>query len=171
MTPLPGRVPMLAVVTMGAASYPAAELLFAPALPVAAAISGIAIILSALAASRRRIATVPAALLVAAGLALAASAFADRQLSDATLVMATTLGASAVVVIGTGTTMPAPARILLVTAGVAALLGYFAAVSGHGVDGRYALYPVLVSSIVLAWVRPAPVVPTPLPARPGEVAV
>lgn len=171
MTALTRRVPVPAVVTMGAASYPAAELLFAPALPVAAVISGIAIIVSALGASRRGIATMPAALLMVAGLALVASAFGDRQLHDATLVMATTLGAGAAFVMGTGSRMPAPARILLITAGVAALLGYFGAVSGHGVDGRYALYPVLVSSIVLAWVRPAPVVPAPLPARTGEVAV
>lgn len=141
--------------------YFVAEWVFPPAVPVALVLTGLAVAAIAAASGAQRVVTAtPATLLAAAGLALALTGLitdhATRGSLDATFKV---LGAVAIFLIGTGPKLPVLLRLLLVGAGLTALVGYLFSVSGHAaaVDpaaaGMLATYPVLVSVIVLGCAR------------------
>lgn len=148
--------------------YCAAEWLLPSAMPVALVLTGIAVTVTAAAlGAQRLIARPPAALLAAAGLALALTGIIADHATRTSLDSAfKVLGAAGIFLIGTGAALPASLRMLCAAAGLTALFGYLASVSGHAsstdalATGMPAVYPVLISVVVLGWVRtgvPAPV--------------
>lgn len=141
--------------------YFVAVWLFPPAVPVALFLTGLAVaVIAAASGAQRVVATTPATLLTAAGLALALTGLITDQATRGSLDAAFgVLGAVAIFLIGTGPKLSVLLRILFAGAGLTALVGYLVSMSGHtaSVDlaaaGMLATYPVLVSVIVLGCVR------------------
>lgn len=156
--------------------YFIAEWLLPPIMPVAVVLTGLAVAVTAAAlGAQRLIAGAPATLLAAAGVALALTGIVADHVTRTSLDSAfKLLGAAGIFLIGTGTKLPAPLRLLLTGAGLTALVGYLVSVSGHAsamdtvATGMLAIYPVLVSVLVLGWARPS--VPAPI-AADDEVTV
>jgi hypothetical protein len=156
--------------------YFIAEWLLPSAMPVAFVLTGLAVAVTAAAVGAQRlIAGTPATLLAVAGIALAFAGIISDHATRTSLDSAfKVLGAAGVFLIGTGTKLPAPLRMLFAGTGLTALVGYLLSVSGHAssmdtvATGMLAIYPVLVSVLVLGWVRPN--VRTPIDAA-DEVTV
>ncbi|MGU3499015.1 hypothetical protein [Mycobacterium sp. C31M] len=137
--------------TLGILTYFLAEWLLPSAMPAAVIITGLAVGLIGLApAVRRRIPTAPAALLSAAGPALALSGvLTGRSLPTAMLTMFVVLGAAGTLLLGTDTKLPVPQRVLFGAAGVLALVGYLGQIGGHLALDQLAIYPILIAAMVL----------------------
>ncbi|WP_395306772.1 hypothetical protein V4U86_14975 [Mycobacterium sp. AMU20-3851] len=136
-------------------AYLVAAWLFPPATGVASVLAGLGVAVVGAAAARHIVGPAPAILLAAAGTALALSGISADRSWDAALVTAfSVLGAVAVFLAGTDTTLAAPWRLLFAAAGVLALVGYFGAVGG---DPAHAVplvaFPVLAAAFALGWVR------------------
>ncbi|MGK2865979.1 MAG: hypothetical protein ACSLFA_04940 [Mycobacterium sp.] len=141
--------------------YFVAEWLFPPAVPAALVLSGLAIAtIAAVSGAQRVVPASPATLLAIAGFALTLTGLITDDATRGSLDSAfKVLGAAAIFLIGTGPKLPVLLRLLFTGAGLAALVGYLASVSGHtaSVDmaaaGMLATFPVLVSVIVLGCAR------------------
>ena len=140
-------------------AYLLAAWLLPPATGPASVLAGLGVAVVG-AAARHIVGPAPAILLAAAGTALALSGISADRSWDAALVTAfSVLGAVAVLLTGTDTTLAAPWRLLFAAAGVLALVGYFGAVGGdpaHAVP--LVVFPVLAAVFALGWLhRRAPV--------------
>lgn len=136
---------------LGILTYFIAEWLLPSVMPTAVIITGLAVGLIGFAPSiRQRIPTAPAALLIAAGSALALSGvLTGRSLPTATLTMFVVLGAAGTLLLGTDTKLPVPQRVLFGTAGTLALGGYLGQIGGHLDLDQLAIYPILLAVMVL----------------------
>lgn len=128
-------------------------------MPAALILTGVAVaVTAATLGARRVVAGTPATLLAAAGIAMALTGIVADHATRASLDAAfAVLGATGIFMIGTGAKLPAPLRLLLAGAGLAALVGHLAAVSGQAsaldtvATAMPVSYPVLMSVIVLGW--------------------
>jgi hypothetical membrane protein len=143
-------------------TYFVAEWLFRPAMTLAVIVSGLAVMTVAVTlAVQRVIAGTPATLVATAGIALALTGvITDYPLHASAFTVFKVLGAIGIILIGTGTALGGSVRFAIGLAGGFALIGYFSLVGGHtgvldiGVIQRLTIYPVLVSVMILAVVRP-----------------
>lgn len=132
--------------------YPISDLLFPPALPVASMAAGLAMAGLAWTPGMRKIAVLPTTLLAAAGVALLLSGvLTDRSQHTSALTVFVMLGAAGALLLATSSTLTGSQRVLCTAAGLSALGGYIAQVSGHVDIEQLAVYPILAGVFVLGW--------------------